>query len=257
MFAVLFLVACVGAAGNGFAQRNGNGNGRGNGNATGGGNPGVGNNGNDKDVGNGAKDKNPPAPVPDPIGGAGNGGTGGGITGDPGPNGGGGGGAGGGNTGGGGAGNTGGGNGGSGGADPTPPAGQDRADHAPGRNGRTRQSRSLNGTYTLVLAGAYSGKGTAKVSENTLAITATVTAPDGSTGTLTGASLTINGPYFAGNATVIGKTIQISGRLDAEKASRLIADFKDPAGKPGRIVGTLESSDEGGLANPNATADDD
>jgi hypothetical protein len=189
-------------------------------------------------------------------GNAGGGTTGGGTTGGGATGGGatGGGNTGGGTTGGGntGGGNTGGGdNGGNGAGDNSGGNASAEQPHKPGRGGRTRQTQSLNGSYTIIVAGAYNGKGTAKVNENSMVIEANITGPDGTAGTLTSGKLLVDGPYFVGTATVVGKTVQISGRLDALNASRVIADFKDASGKTGRIVGTLDDAvpDNAGAAN--------
>lgn len=52
-------------------------------------------------------------------------------------------------------------------------------------------------------------------------------------------ALVIDGPYFSGIGTAMGKTIMIEGRLDAAKASRLMAQYHSTTGQVGRIVATL------------------
>jgi hypothetical protein len=191
---------------NGGNQGNAGGNNGGNngGNATG--NPGNGNNGNGGNQGNAG-------------GNAGNNGGSGNGGGNNGNN-------------GGGNGNNGGGNG-NGGSGSAGNSGRGNA------FGRRRQGRSHNGQYQIVIAGTVKGTGQATVRDDTVSFSVTVTAADGTTGTFDAAGLIIDGPYFSGQASVLGQLVEIHGRLDAAKSSRLIASFRGDGPHVGRVVGSL------------------
>jgi hypothetical protein len=110
-----------------------------------------------------------------------------------------------------------------------------------GPNGKDRRNgRSKDGAYTIVISGFFKGQGTATVSATTVTLTGDVKAPDGSTATLTSDALTISGPYFSGTGTIGGEKIKIKGRLDAARASRLVATYAGEKHR-GRIAGTLPS----------------
>src|SRR4051794_40832812 len=112
--------------------------------------------------------------------------------------------------------------------------------HKQGKNGKVRQARSGDGDYSVRLVGAYKGTGTAEVSEDTISFDASITTADGVKGQLSARGLPIDGPYFAGNGTAMGRPIFVRGRLDAAKSSRLVANYRDPETHlAGRIVGTL------------------
>ena len=102
-----------------------------------------------------------------------------------------------------------------------------------------REVRSQNGSYNLILSGYVTGTGNATVSATNVSISANVTLPDGSGGTLSAPSLTISGPYFSGGGTVGNQKITVKGRVDAAALSRLIATFVTGDDHHGRIVGTL------------------
>lgn len=105
--------------------------------------------------------------------------------------------------------------------------------------GKKRQSRSQNGSYTARVAGYFTGLGTAEVGDESVSLRVGLTAPGGISGELRAENLAINGPYFSGTGTAIGKAVVIRGRLDAAKASRLVATFRSSDGRLGRLVATL------------------
>lgn len=111
--------------------------------------------------------------------------------------------------------------------------------HKKNKHGEGRQTRSLNGTYTATASGSYRGTGTATVDEDGVSFQIDVVAADGSTGKLIVSKLAIDGPYFSGAGSAIGHVIAISGRLDAAKASRLVATYAGANGEAGRITGIL------------------
>ncbi|HEY7088929.1 MAG TPA: hypothetical protein VH518_12620 [Tepidisphaeraceae bacterium] len=199
------------ATGNPNNGNNGNNNGRGNAGGNGNGNNGSGNNGN----GNNGSGNN---------GSGNNGNGGGGGASDPTD-------PGGGNNGGGNAtGNPGNGNNGN---------GSGRGNAKP-RGSRGRQARSLNGTYHLAIAGFYEGSGDATVTDNSVSFRIKVTSADGGQDWFEAMDLPIDGAYFSGRASVAGQIVSVDGRLDAPKASRLVANYKGSSqGQAGRIVGSL------------------
>ena len=109
-----------------------------------------------------------------------------------------------------------------------------------------RQERSRDGDYTLTIRGFYQGAGTAKVYSNTIVIEAQVSTRDHRSGLLH-AELLATGPYFAGQGTCIGQAVTIRGRLDAPKASRLLATLHASDKQGGRIAAILpdDVGDEG------------
>lgn len=104
---------------------------------------------------------------------------------------------------------------------------------------RHRQMRSHNGLYQIIVAGSVRGIGQATVRDDTVSFSITVTAPDGTPGTFDATSLIIEGPYFSGQATVLGQPVVVHGRLDAPKSSRLVATYRGEGLQSGRVVGTL------------------
>lgn len=108
-----------------------------------------------------------------------------------------------------------------------------------GPNGKDRRNgRSKDGAYTISVSGFYKGQGTASVTATTVTLTGDVKGPDGTTATLTTDALVISGPYFSGTGTIGGEKIKIKGRLDAARASRLVATYASDTHR-GRIAGTL------------------
>ena len=91
-----------------------------------------------------------------------------------------------------------------------------------------------------MISGFYKGQGTASVSATTVTLTGDVKNSDGSAATLTSDPLTLSGPYFSGTGTIGGEKIKIKGRLDAARASRLVATYAGETHR-GRIAGTLPS----------------
>ena len=101
-------------------------------------------------------------------------------------------------------------------------------------------ARSVDGTYSINVSGFFTGNGTASVTATAVSITATVTVDGGGTVTLQSEALPLSGPYFEGKATAGSDTVLIKGRLDAAKASRLLATYSTVGDtRRGRIAGTL------------------
>ena len=105
--------------------------------------------------------------------------------------------------------------------------------------GRHRQTRSHNGEYDIIIAGTVRGTGLARVSDNSVSFIVNVTTPDGTAGSFTASGLAIEGPYFDGQAVLLGQVVTVHGRLDAPKSSRLVATFRGEGAQIGRVVGTL------------------
>ena len=114
-----------------------------------------------------------------------------------------------------------------------------RRGRGPDANGKSRQTRSQNGQYAIIIAGSFQGTGTATIGDAGLNILADVVTADGSHGQLSGSNLKIDGPYFSGSATAAGQQITIQGRLDAAKSSRLTAQYSGGTSLFGRIAGVL------------------
>jgi len=108
-------------------------------------------------------------------------------------------------------------------------------------HGHVRQDRAQNGDYSAVVGGCYAGGGTAAVTDDKVTITATITARDGVTGQFSATDMLLDGPYFNGTGTAMGHEVKIYGRVDAPRASRLVATFFVSDGHPGRIVAKLPS----------------
>jgi len=115
-----------------------------------------------------------------------------------------------------------------------------RADDKPAQNGSSlkRPARSKNGTYELKFSGFYQGNATATVSDAAVAMTGELTDASGKVVKLNAASLPISNAFFEGVGIIGGAKVQIQGRLDAAKASRLMAKYNSN-NHLGRIVGTL------------------
>jgi hypothetical protein len=109
-----------------------------------------------------------------------------------------------------------------------------------------RQTRAKNGNYLTIIAGDFSGSGNAEVKDDKVSINADVLTSDGRSGKFTANSLTVDGPYFYGVGTVLGETVQVSGRVDAARASRLVATFAAGDGKAARVVGNLPPAVDAG-----------
>jgi hypothetical protein len=109
-----------------------------------------------------------------------------------------------------------------------------------------RQTRAKNGNYITIVAGDFSGTGNAEVKDDKVSINADVLTCDGRAGKFTATNLTVEGPYFYGVGTVLGLTVQVSGRVDAARASRLLATFTAGDGKAARVVGNLPAAFDAG-----------
>jgi hypothetical protein len=103
-----------------------------------------------------------------------------------------------------------------------------------------RQDRCKDGVYNAKVGGYYTGTGTADVAADRVVLDITVKTADGATGRLRGTFPT-NGPYFGGNGNIMRGNIVVRGRVDAARASRVVATFWDDTGHAGRIYGTLPS----------------
>jgi hypothetical protein len=109
-----------------------------------------------------------------------------------------------------------------------------------------RQDRVRNGSYLTTVAGFYNGTGTAEVADDRVTLRAMIATADGRNGELIAYNLVVDGPYFYGTGTLLGDTVQINGRVDAARASRLLAMFSSGDGKSARVVGNLPASLDGG-----------
>jgi hypothetical protein len=109
-----------------------------------------------------------------------------------------------------------------------------------------RQTRAKNGSYMTTIAGDFTGTGCAEVRDDKVSITADLLSADGRAGKLVANNLMVDGPYFYGSGTMLGETIQVSGRVDAARASRLVATISAGNGKAARIVGNLPAALDAG-----------
>lgn len=115
-----------------------------------------------------------------------------------------------------------------------------------GHNGHHRQDRAQNGTYSALVGGFFKGIGTAEVTDDAININATITTRDGLSGSVIAVNLPVDGPYFSGQGVVMGHSFTIRGRVDAARASRLVATFFVDDGHTGRIVAKLPSDQDPG-----------
>jgi len=102
--------------------------------------------------------------------------------------------------------------------------------------------------YTILVRGYYTGDGTATANGGFVSLSATVRDPSGNIGLLSATTIDLVGDHFSGPATALGKTITVSGRVDAPDPTaspdavvtdgRIGAMYIDPRGHTGRIVGT-------------------
>lgn len=109
-----------------------------------------------------------------------------------------------------------------------------------------RQDRAKNGSYAAVIAGFYTGTGTADVRDDKVSIKAEVRGSDGRSGQFIATNLMFDGPYFYGSGTVMDEPVQVNGRVDAARASRLTATFIAANGHDGRVVGKLPATLDAG-----------
>ncbi|MBC8106513.1 MAG: hypothetical protein H7Z14_07985 [Anaerolineae bacterium] len=112
-----------------------------------------------------------------------------------------------------------------------------------------RQERAKNGSYVTILAGSYNGTGMADVKDDKVSIRADVLTSDGRSGRFVANNLMFDGPYFHGLGTIMGETVQVNGRLDAARASRLTATFTLSDGRAARVVGNLPAAIDAGDDN--------
>jgi hypothetical protein len=108
--------------------------------------------------------------------------------------------------------------------------------------GQKRQDRAKNGQYSAVVAGSFSGTGTAEVTDDTVSIRVTLSDPSGNKYSFSAPNLTVDGPYFSGTGKIRGDDVTVFGRVDAARASRVTASFVLPDGRGARIIGTLPAS---------------
>jgi hypothetical protein len=104
---------------------------------------------------------------------------------------------------------------------------------------RRRQTRAHNGEYHVVISGTVQGSGQATVRDDSVSFTLIVTSADGMSGTFAAEGLLIDGPYFSGQATLLGEVVLVRGRVDAARSSRLVATFRGDATHIGRVIGSL------------------
>jgi hypothetical protein len=117
---------------------------------------------------------------------------------------------------------------------------------AKGKGHGRRQTRSKDGDYNARVAGCYCGRGNAVVNNQSVSLDLTIRSEDGLTGSLVASGLTIDGPYFSGWGSAFGSAVYVHGRLDAARASRLVATFTSADGHSAQIVGTLPASIDSG-----------
>ena len=98
-----------------------------------------------------------------------------------------------------------------------------RADAAAPSNGG-------KGTFTIVIKGTYTGKGTATVGASSVTINASVTDESGASGTLSATGQVTDGSHFSGTGTVMGQHITFDGRADAQ----------DPTARPDTVRTTKQ-----------------
>ena len=128
--------------------------------------------------------------------------------------------------------------------------------------GRARGKKS--GAYSLHMVGDFTGKGTASVTAATVSLSADVTFPDGSRGTILFSNLDLVNDRFQGAATANGRSLKISGRVDLPSATddqqtasqvvtgRVLATLcEDGTGNTGRLVAIQDAASRGGNGNAN------
>jgi len=97
---------------------------------------------------------------------------------------------------------------------------------------------SASGIYKVIIRGYYSGDGVATVSAGgSVSITATVKDDNGVTGQLVANQISLVGDHFKGTGTVMGGSMQVSGRVEAADPAAP-APKGDPNADPnaGRVV---------------------
>jgi|GEM_PF-5126351 len=91
-------------------------------------------------------------------------------------------------------------------------------------------SNGGKGTFTIVIKGTYTGRGTATVGASSVAINASVTDESGASGTLSATGKVTDGSHFTGTGTVMGQHITFDGRADAQ----------DPTARPDTVRTTKQ-----------------
>jgi len=128
-------------------------------------------------------------------------------------------------------------------------------------NNANRARGKTSGGYTLIIAGQYSGTGSATVADGAIGIAGVITLADGSTVTLTAPSLKVENNRFTGTGSIKGNACTITGRVDLPAATdqettdeqaitgRMTATLTDAWGKTSRIVGIQNASSRGRGSN--------
>jgi hypothetical protein len=127
--------------------------------------------------------------------------------------------------------------------------------------GANRTPGQTTGDYTIVIAGQYTGRGTAKITNGGLSLSGTLVLPGNATATFTANSMKLSGGRFSGTGMVNGVSCTLTGRVDLPNASdqettdaqaltaRLSATLKDASGKMARIIGIQDEASRGGSAS--------
>ena len=111
----------------------------------------------------------------------------------------------------------------------------------------TAKPREKAGSYSVAVAGAFKGPGSASIAGNNLTINATVTDKNGATGPLTFSVPMKVDNRFSVTGSVIGQSAQFTGRVDAPddqkekgiKGVRISATFKTADNRYGKIMGWI------------------
>jgi hypothetical protein len=109
----------------------------------------------------------------------------------------------------------------------------------------TAKPREKTGSYSVAVAGAFKGPGSANVAGINVFVDATVTDTNGASGALTFKVQLKGDNRFSVTGSVFGQSAQFTGRIDAPddqkergiKGVRISATFKTADGRYGRIIG--------------------
>jgi hypothetical protein len=107
--------------------------------------------------------------------------------------------------------------------------------------------RSRDGSYSISIAGYFKGEGSGTVSGNQMGLQLNVVTADGEKGALVAPSITLNGAHFTGSGTFRGKSVTLTGRVDAPdsdfekaiKGVRLVSLVKTSDGRYAHLVGFI------------------
>jgi hypothetical protein len=107
----------------------------------------------------------------------------------------------------------------------------------------SRPPRGTQGAYDIRIGGYVRGTGNAAVGATSVTITARVRDEDGNTGTLVAPALPITDGRFIGTGMLMGKTLRLSGRIDAPDGelvpiARITGTFTVSDGHHGRVIGS-------------------